>query len=83
MALGSVATGGTTTGMGYMIRHSSRNLLYLDKVKKKKPKEDRNRDRREETNKGKLIKTERKKGVNNVKYAYVRNTRKDNEPNSH
>jgi hypothetical protein len=37
----------------------------------------------EETKKGELIKTERKKGVNNVKYAYIRSTRKDNDPNSH
>jgi len=54
-----------------MIRHPSRNLYYLDKVKKKlkkKTKKERIGNRREETKKRTLIKTERKKGVN-VKYA--------------
>jgi hypothetical protein len=55
-----------------MIRHPSRNLYYLDKVKKKlkkkKTKKERIGNRREETKKRTLIKTERKKEVK-VKYA--------------
>jgi len=62
-----------------MIRHSSRNIFYPEKVKKKKPTEEREIEGKKQR-KGKLIKTERKKGVNNVKYAYMLNTRKDKTP---
>jgi hypothetical protein len=56
-----------------IIRHSSRNLCYFRQSKKKKrnAKKEKNGDRREETKKGKLIKTERKKGLHKVKCAEV------------
>jgi hypothetical protein len=53
-----------------MIRHSSQNLHSFRQSKKKgQRKKERNGDRRGERKKGKLIKTERKKGMNKAKYA--------------